>query len=268
MSFVAILSLIVVFCVSQSGSLFAADSWHDITFAAEEVKDPRTTLPKSLAIGTVIVMLLYLAANVAYMAVLNFPAIQHAPNDRVATAMLQQIFPAWGGKALALLIMVSTFGCINSLVLAGPRAYYAMARDKLFFPAAGHLNWARVPGWSLLIQGVWAALLVLLTTYSPITGYGNLYSDLLDYIISAALLFYILTIAAVVVLRYKQPDAERLYRTPGYPVVPAIYVLGASTVVLCLFIDRPETTWPGLVLVIAGLPVYWLIRRSTSGKVR
>ena len=267
-SFVAILSLIVVFCVSQSGSLFAADSWHDITFAAEEVKDPRTTLPKSLAIGTVIVMLLYLAANVAYLAVLNFPAIQHAPNDRVATAMLQQIFPAWGGKALAVLIMVSTFGCINSLVLAGPRAYYAMARDKLFFPAAGHLNWARVPGWSLLIQGVWAALLVLLTTYSPITGYGNLYSDLLDYIISAALLFYILTIAAVVVLRYKRPDAERLYRTPGYPVVPAIYVLGASTVVLCLFIDRPATTWPGLVLVIAGLPVYWLIRRSTSGKVR
>jgi APA family basic amino acid/polyamine antiporter len=254
----------MVFCVSQSGSLFAADSWHDITFAAEEVKDPRTTLPRSLAIGTVIVMLLYLAANMAYLAVLNFPAIQHAPNDRVATAMLQQIFPAWGGKALAALIMVSTFGCINSLVLAGPRAYYAMARDKLFFPAAGKLNRARVPGWSLVMQGVWAAVLVLLTTYSPVTGYGNLYSDLLDYIISAALLFYILTIAAVVVLRYKRPDAERLYRTPGYPVVPAIYVLGASAVVLCLFIDRPATTWPGLALVIAGLPVYWLTRRDGS----
>jgi APA family basic amino acid/polyamine antiporter len=160
--------------------------------------------------------------------------------------------------------MVSTFGCINSLVLAGPRAYYAMARDKLFFPAAGTLNTARVPGWSLLMQGVWAGLLVLLTTYSPDKGYGNLYSDLLDYIISAALLFYILTIAAVVVLRYKRPDAERLYRTPGYPVVPAIYVLGASVVVLCLFIDRPATTWPGLVLVIAGLPVYWLIRRKRA----
>jgi APA family basic amino acid/polyamine antiporter len=204
---------------------------------------------------------LYLAANLAYLAVLDFPSIQHAPHDRVATAMLQAIFPSWGGQALAAVIMVSTFGCINSLVLAGPRAYYAMARDKLFFPAAGRLNGARVPGWSLLFQGIWAGLLVLLTTYSPAKGYGNLYSDLLDYMISAALLFYILTIAAVVVLRYKRPDAERLYRTPGYPVVPAIYVLGASTVVLCLFIDRPATTWPGLVLVIAGLPVYWLIRR-------
>jgi basic amino acid/polyamine antiporter, APA family len=260
-SYPGILGLLMVFCVSQSGSLFAADSWHDVTFAAEEVKDPRTVLPRSLAAGTVIVMLLYLVVNVAYLVVLNFSAIQHAPNDRVATAMLQQIFPAWGGRALAALIMVSTFGCINSLVLAGPRAYYAMARDKLFFPAAGTLNWARVPGWSLVFQGIWAALLVLLTTYSQAKGYGNLYSDLLDYIISAALLFYILTIAAVVVLRYKRPNAERLYRTPGYPVVPAIYVLGASVVVVCLFINRPATTWPGLVLVIAGLPVYWLIQR-------
>jgi APA family basic amino acid/polyamine antiporter len=261
-----ILGLLMVFCVSQSGSLFAADAWHDITFAAEEVKDPRTTLPRSLAIGTVVVMLLYLAANAAYLAVLGFPAIQHAPHDRVATAMLQQIFPAWGGAALAVLIMVSTFGCINSLVLAGPRAYYAMARDKLFFPAAGRLNQARVPGWSLAMQGVWAGVLVLLTTYSPVTGYGNLYSDLLDYIISAALLFYILTIAAVVVLRRKRPAAERPYRTPGYPVIPAIYVVGASAVVVCLFIDRPATTWPGLALVITGLPVYWVIRRAGSSE--
>jgi basic amino acid/polyamine antiporter, APA family len=258
----AIVSLLMVFCISQSGSLFAADAWHDITFASEEVKEPRSTLPRALAIGVVIVMLIYLAANIAYLAVLNFPTIQHADHDRVATAMLQQIFPAWGGKGLAVLIMVSTFGCINSLVLAGPRAYYAMARDRLFIPAAGRLNSARVPGWSLLMQGIWAGLLVLLTTYSPLTGYGNLYSDLLDYIISAALLFYILTISAVVVLRYKRPDAERLYRTPSYPVVPAIYVLGASTVVLCLFIARPATTWPGLALVISGLPVYWLIRRK------
>src|SRR6202167_4413480 len=262
----AIVSLLMVFCISQSGSLFAADAWHDITFASEEVKEPRSTLPRALAIGVVIVMLIYLAANIAYLAVLNFSDIQHADHDRVATAMLQQIFPSWGGKGLAVLIMVSTFGCINSLVLAGPRAYYAMARDRLFVPAAGRLNSARVPGWSLLMQGVGDAVLVLLTPSSPVTGYGNLYSDLLDYIISAALLFYILTIAAVVVLRYKRPDAERLYRTPGYPVVPAIYVLGASVVVLCLFIARPATTWPGLALVISGLPVYWLIRRKGSGK--
>jgi basic amino acid/polyamine antiporter, APA family len=257
-----LLGLLMLFCVSQSGSLFSADSWHDITFASEEVKDPRTTLPRALAIGVVIVMFIYLAANVAYLAVLNFSAIQHAPHDRVATAMLEQIFPAWGGQALAVLIMVSTFGCINSLVLSGPRAYYAMARDKLFLPAAGRLNRARVPGWSLAMQGLWAGVLVLLTTYSPVKGYGNLYSDLLDYIISAALLFYILTIAAVVVLRYKRPHAERLYRTPGYPFVPAIYILGASTVVVCLFINRPATTWPGLALVITGLPVYWLIRKG------
>jgi APA family basic amino acid/polyamine antiporter len=260
----SVLSLILAFCVSQSGSLFSADSWHDVTFASEEVKDPRTTLPRALAIGTVIVMLIYLAANVAYLAVLNISEIQHAPHDRVATAMLEKIFPGWGAKGLAVLIMISTFGCINSLVLAGPRAYYAMARDKLFLPAAGRLNRARVPGWSLAMQGMWAGLLVLLTTYSPKTGFGNLYSDLLDYIVSAALLFYILTIAAVVVLRRKRPNAERLYRTPGYPVVPAAYVVGAGIVVLCLFIARPATTWPGLVLVITGLPVYWLIRRSTA----
>jgi basic amino acid/polyamine antiporter, APA family len=257
-----LLGMLMLFCISQSGSLFSADSWHDITFASEEVKDPRTTLPRALAIGVVIVMLIYMAANVAYLVVLNFADIQHAPHDRVATAMLQQIFPAWGAQALAVLIMVSTFGCINSLVLSGPRAYYAMARDRLFVPAAGRLNRARVPGWSLAMQGVWAGVLVLLTTYSPVKGYGNLYSDLLDYIISAALLFYILTIAAVVVLRYKRPDAERLYRTPGYPLVPAIYIVGAATVVVCLFVDRPATTWPGLVLVVTGLPVYWVVRRG------
>jgi basic amino acid/polyamine antiporter, APA family len=257
------LGLLVVFCVAQTGSLFSADSWHDVTFAADEVKDPRTTLPRSLAIGTVVVVLLYILANAAFMAVLPFPAIQHAPHDRVATAMLEQIFPSWGAPALAILIMVSTFGCINSLVLSGPRAYYAMARDKLFFSAAGRLNKARVPGWSLLMQGCWAGVLVLMTTYSPAKGYGNLYSDLLDYIISAALLFYILTIAAVIVLRSKRPDAERLYRTPGYPVVPAIYIVGAGIVVLCLFVARPATTWPGLALVITGLPIYALLRRKS-----
>jgi basic amino acid/polyamine antiporter, APA family len=261
-----LLGLLVAFCVSQSGSLFSADSWHDVTFAADEVKEPRTTLPRSLAMGTVVVVLLYMLANVAYLTVLRFPALQHAPHDRVATAMLEQIFPAWGAQALAVLIMVSTFGCINSLVLAGPRAYYAMARDRLFFPAAGQLNRARVPGWSLLMQGLWAGLLVLLTTYSVDKGYGNLYSDLLDYIISAALLFYILTIAAVMVLRRKRPDAERLYRTPGYPIVPSIYILGAGAVVVCLFVDRPATTWPGLALVIAGLPIYGLVHRRSAGK--
>lgn len=256
--------LFVLICISQSGALFAADAWHDITFAAEEVKDPRRTLPRSLALGTLLVMLIYLAANLTYLIVLPFAGIQHAPHDRVATAMLAAIFPVWGGRAMALAIMISTFGCINGLVLAGPRAYYAMARDKLFFPAAGRLNRARVPGWSLALQGGWTALLVVLTTYSPSTGYGNLYSDLLDYVISAALLFYILTMTAVIVLRYKMPEADRPYRTPGYPWVPAFYIVGGSAVVLCLFLYRPETTWPGLVLALSGVPVYWAIRYRAS----
>lgn len=262
----SLLGLVVVLCVSQSGSLFAADSWHDVTFAAEEVKDPKRTLPRALALGTMLVMVLYFAANLTYLVTLPFPAIQHAPQDRVATAMLAAIFPTWGGKAMALAIVVSTFGCINALVLAGPRAYYAMALDKLFLPAAGRLNRARVPGWSLAIQGLWAAALVLLTTYSPAAGYGNVYSDLLDYVISAALLFYILTMAAVFVLRYKMPDTDRPYRTPGYPVVPAVYILGAGVIVLCLFVYRPATTWPGLVLVLCGVPVYGLLRYAGSRK--
>jgi APA family basic amino acid/polyamine antiporter len=257
----SILGLVVVLCISQSGALFSADAWHDITFAAEEVKDPRRTLPRSLAIGVVLVMLLYLAANMTYLVALPWTEIQHAPHDRVATAMLAAIFPSWGAKAMALAIMISTFGCINGLVLAGARAYYAMAQDGLFLSAAGKLNRARTPGWSLAMQGAWAAFLVLLTTHTPDGGYGNLYSDLLDYVISAALLFYILTMAAVIVLRRKMPDAERPYKTPGYPVVPAIYIAGGSAIVLCLFIYRPATTWPGLALVLCGLPVYLAVRR-------
>ncbi len=155
-------------CVSQSGSLFSADSWHDITFAAGEVKNPGWTMPRALLIGTVCVTGLYLLANIAYLLVLPFTAIQHAPDDRVATAMLQAIFPGWGALLMAIAIMVSTFGCINGLVLAGPRVYHSMARDGLFPAPAGKLNKARVPGWSLALQGIWASLLVLPRTYSGI----------------------------------------------------------------------------------------------------
>jgi basic amino acid/polyamine antiporter, APA family len=163
---------------------------------------------------------------------------------------------------MAVAIMISTFGCINSLVLSGARAYYAMARDKLFLPAANKLNRAGVPGWSLVMQAVWAGLLLLMNTYSPGAGYGNIYSDLLDYIISAALLFYILTIAGVIVLRRKRPNAERPYRTYGYPFIPILYILGATAIVVCLFIYRRATTWPGLIIVVTGVPVYWLFNRK------
>jgi APA family basic amino acid/polyamine antiporter len=158
--------------------------------------------------------------------------------------------------------MVSTFGCINGLILAGSRAYYAMARDGLFFRSAGELNRAHVPGVSLVLQGIWACALVLPRVYDPVAGkYGNLYSNLLDYVISAALLFYILTILGLFRLRRTRPDALRPYRAFGYPVVPALYILGAATVLAVLFVYRPATTWPGFAIVLLGLPVYWRIRK-------
>ena len=161
--------------------------------------------------------------------------------------------------------MISTFGCNNGLILAGARAYYAMARDRLFFAHAGKLNAARVPAWGLLIQGIWAAALVLPRTYDPQTQqYGNLYSNLLDYVVSAALLFYILTIAGVFRLRRLRPGAERPYRAFGYPVVPALYIAGAATILLTLLVYRPATTWPGFAIVILGLPVYALVRRGRA----
>jgi APA family basic amino acid/polyamine antiporter len=195
--------------------------------------------------------------------VLPLPDIQHAPSDRVATAVLEHIFPGYGPVLMAIAIMISAFGCVNSLVLSGARAYWAMARDRLFFKQAATLNRAHVPGWSLAAQGIWAAILVLPRTFDSTTRqYGNLYSNLLDYVISAALLFYILTIAAVFRLRVKRPDAERPYRVTGYPWVPALYIAGATVVLVMLFAYRPATTWPGLVIVAAGAAVYASVRRT------
>jgi APA family basic amino acid/polyamine antiporter len=245
--------------VSQTGSLFSADAWHNITFTAGEVKDPRRNLPLSLALGTIIVIGLYLLANVAYLVTLPLSAIQGAAADRVATATLDVVFPGLGMTIMALAIMVSTFGCSNGLILAGARAYYAMARDGLFFRRVGSLNTAKVPAWGLVIQGIWAALLVLPRTYNPETGtYGNLYSNLLDYVISAALIFYILTIAGIFRLRRSQPEANRPYRAFGYPWLPAFYILGAGTILFVLFAYRTSTTWPGLIIVLLGVPVYYL----------
>ena len=255
--------LMVALCVAQSGSMFAADAWHDITFAAGEVRNPRRNLPLAMALGCTAVIGLYLLTNVAYLVVLPLRAIQQAPADRVATAMLQEIFPGYGPALMAVAIMVATFGCANGLVLAGARAYYAMAKDGLFFARAGVLNKANVPGWSLMVQGIWSAALVLPRTYNPIThAYGNLYSNLLDYVISAALLFYILTIAGVFRLRRTRPDAERPYRVAGYPFVPALYIFGAAVVLVMLFVYRPATTWPGLAIVIIGAAVYAVLPRT------
>ena len=254
--------LFVGICVAQTGSLFSSDAWNNITFTAGEVKEPRRNLPLALAMGTGLVTLLYLLANLAYLVTLPLSAIQQAPSDRVATAALQVIVPGLGASLMAGGILISTFGCNNGLILAGARAYYAMARDGLFFKNVGELNAAKVPAAGLVLQGIWSVLLVLPRTFDPATGrYGNLYGNLLDYVISAALIFYILTIAGVFRLRTKRPDAERPYRAFGYPVVPALYIVGAATVLLVLFAYRPATTWPGLVIVLLGLPVYFAWRR-------
>jgi basic amino acid/polyamine antiporter, APA family len=262
LSAVTAFGLFVAICVAQTGSLFSADAWNNITFTAGEVKEPRRNIPLSLAIGTIAVITLYLLANVAYLVTLPFEALQHAPGDRVATAALNVVFPGLGATIMAVAIMISTFGCNNGLILAGARAYYAMARDGLFFRSSGELNDAKVPAWGLVLQGIWAAALVLPRTYDVTTGtYGNLYSNLLVYVISAALIFYILTIAGIFRLRRTRPDAERPYRAFGYPMVPALYIVGAATILLVLFIYKTSTTWPGLVIVLLGVPVYFAWRK-------
>jgi basic amino acid/polyamine antiporter, APA family len=261
---ISTLGLFVGICVAQTNSLFSSDAWNNITFAAGEVRNPRRDIPWSLALGTTFVIALYLLANIAYLVVLPFETMQRVPGDRVASATMQVMFPSYGAEIMAIAIMISTFGCNNGLILAGARAYYAMARDGLFFRATGQLNRARVPSWALIAQGVWAALLVLPRTMTEKNGkpsYGPLYNDLLRYVISAALIFYILTILGIFRLRRTRPDAERPYRAFGYPVIPGLYIVGAAIILVVLFVFQPGPTWPGLVIVATGFPVYFLWRR-------
>lgn len=264
-SAVTAFGVFVAICVSQTGSLFSSEAWNNITFTAGEVKDPRRNIPLSLAFGTVVVIGLYLLANVAYLVTLPFEAIQHAPADRVAAAALEAVAPGLGATVIAIGIVVSTFGCNNGLILAGARAFYAMARDGLFFKSVASLNGSRVPGWGLALEGLWAAVLVLPRTYDPATAtYGNLYSNLLDYVVSAALIFYILTIAGLFRLRRTRPDLPRPYRAIGYPLLPALYVAGVATVLAVLFVYRTATTWPGLIIVLLGVPVYFAWRPKAA----
>ena len=254
--------MFVALAVAQVGSLFSADAWNNITFTAGEVKEPRRNIPLALASGTGIVITLYLLANVAYMVTLPFDRLQHAPADRVATATLEAIFPSLGAGMMAIAIMISTFGCGNGLILAGARTYYAMARDAVFFRRVGTLNEQKVPAWGLVLQGIWAAFLVLPRTYDAVSStYGNLYGDLLTYVISAALIFYILTIAGLFRLRATQPEVPRPYKVMGYPVLPAVYIAGAAAILIVLFTYQTATTWPGLAIVLAGVPAYLFWRR-------
>jgi APA family basic amino acid/polyamine antiporter len=270
--------LFVAFCVAQVGSLFSSDAWNNVTFTAGEVKNPRRNLPLALALGTGLVTVLYLLANLAYLFLLPLDQIQHAPDDRVATAAIDTVFHGSGPVIMAVAIMISTFGCNNGLILSGARVYYAMARDGLFFRSTGRLNPRSVPAMGLVLQGAWTCLLVLprvrLTDpnggpmVDPQTGlpqYGNLYSNLLDYVIFAVLIFYVLTIAGLFVLRRKRPDAERPYRAFGYPVVPVLYMVLATAIMLVLLFYQTKTSWPGLVIVLLGVPVYFLWKRANPG---
>jgi APA family basic amino acid/polyamine antiporter len=251
----AALALLAALGTAMVGSLFSSDAWNNIGFTAAEVKEPHRTVPRAMMLGTIIVTILYVAANFSYVAVLPFEGIQHAAEDRVGTAAAGTIFGAGAAAIMAIAIMVSTFGCLNGLILAGARVYYAMAQDGLFFKTVGHLNAHGVPARGLVLQGIWAALLTLSGTY------GNL----LDYVIFAALLFYVLTVAGIFVLRRKRPDVERTYAAPGYPLVPALYIVLASLIMIDLLIYKPAYTWPGLGLVLLGVPIYFLRRGKLSG---
>jgi APA family basic amino acid/polyamine antiporter len=250
--------------VAMVGSLFAADAWNNVTFVAGEVKDPGRTLPHSLVLGAGLVTLLYVLVNVSYLCVLplggtaNAPSviergIQFAAEDRVATAVAEVVFGAGGATIMAVAVLISTFGCNNGLILAGARIYYAMARDRVFFQSVGVLNSHHAPGAALVVQGIWASVLCLSGTYG----------QLLDFLIFTVLLYYLLTIAGIFVLRRTRPSLERPYRAWGYPLLPAVYMAMAVFIEIQLLRYKPQYTWPGLIVVLLGVPVYWAWKKAT-----
>src|ERR1700722_12226399 len=260
--------LFIAFGVAQVGSLFSADAWNNIGFTAAEVKNPKRDVALSMAFGTIIVITLYCLANLAYLCALPLNQIQNAPDDRVASAALSAVFGPVGAAIMAVAIIISTFGCNNGLILAGARVSYAMAKDGLFFRSTGALNKKGAPRSALIYQCVWIVILILLRTpHVSATGvvtYGNLYSDLLDYVVFSVLIFYALTIAGIFVLRSKRPDLERPYRAFGYPFVPALYIVSALAIMFVLLLYKTQTAWPGLVIVLLGVPVYLLWSRASK----
>ncbi|RKR80484.1 amino acid/polyamine/organocation transporter (APC superfamily) [Mucilaginibacter gracilis] len=231
------------------GSIFSSDSWNNVTFIAGEVKNPKRNIGLSLALGTVIVTVIYILTNIMYTGVLSLHDIAIADKDRVGVTASQQIFGNWGTIIIALLIMVSTFGCNNGLIMSGARVYYSMAKDRLFFKRVGMLNKNSVPGFGLWLQCIFACLWSL----------SGKYGDLLDMISFVVVVFYVLTIIGIFILRKKMPDAERPYKAFGYPVLPLIYIIMGLAFCLLLIIYKPTYTWPGLIIVMAGIPVYFLI---------
>lgn len=259
------LALVVIFGKAMVGPLFAQTAWTNVTFTGSEIRDPGKTLPRALLVGCGLVVVLYLLANLAYVATLSLGEIAHAPQNRVAVAAMRAVFGGAGASAMAGAIMISTFGCNNGLILAGARVYYAMARDNLFFGATGRTNARHVPAAALVAQGVWAALLTLPRTVSTDASgtlrYGNVYTQLLEYIVAADLVFYVLLVAAVMVLRRKNPDTERPYRAWGYPVVPMIAILLALLLIVDLAVLAPATCGIGFAIVLSGFPAFLLWSR-------
>jgi len=262
------LALALLFGKSMVGPLFAQTAWTNVTFIGSEIRDPGKNLVRALVIGCGIVVILYLLANLAYVAVLPFSEIEHAPRNRVAVVMMTSIFGRPGAMCMAAAIMISTFGCNNGLILAGARVYYAMARDRLFFEKIGNTNRFHVPAAALVAQGIWTVLLTLPRTVTidattQKVVYGNVYNQLLEYIVSADLLFYILMVAALMILRRTKPDADRPYRTWGYPFVPIISVLLAGLLIIDLGFLAPATSGIGILIVLTGVPAYFFWRKAS-----
>jgi len=256
-------ALVLLLGLAMVGPLFAQTGWANVTFTAGEVRNPGRNLPRALIVGSAIVVTLYLLTNLAYAATLPLASIQQAPQNRVGTAMMQAIVGTGGAVVMAVVIMISTFSANNGLILAGARVHYAMARDGLFFERVGSLNAHHVPAVALVTQGFWASLLTLprtVTTGSAGASYGNVYTQLLEYIVAADLVFYALMVGAVIVLRRTRPGAHRPYRTVGYPVTPLLYISMAVLLILDLAYLAPATSGIGFMLVLSGIPVYFVWR--------
>jgi len=241
---------------SMVGSIFSSDAWNNVTFIAGEMNNPKRNIGLSLFFGTLIVTVIYVSANVMYTGVLSMHDIATAPKDRVAVAASQAIFGNWGTYVIAVMIMISTFGCNNGLVMAGARVYYTMAKDGLFFKQVGTLNKFAVPGFALWIQALVASILCL----------SGRYGDLLDMISFVAVLFYVLTILGIFILRKKSPDAERPYKAFGYPFLPAIYIIMGIAFCILLIIYKPQFTWPGLIIVLIGIPIYYISQSNSKNE--
>ena len=265
-AFTGTLALALLFGKSMVGPVFAQTAWTNVTFLGSEVRDPGRNLVRALLIGSGVVVILYVLANISYLALLSLPEIQHAPQDRVAVAAMRMVFGNPGAMAMAAAIMISTFGCNNGLILAGARVYYAMARDRVFFKKVATTNRQHVPAAALVAQGIWTALLTLPRTITANSAthkvsYGNIYTQLLEYIVSADLIFYVLLVAAVMVLRRSAPNVERPYRTWGYPIVPIISIVLALLLIIDLGYVAPSTSGIGILIVLTGVPIYFLWRR-------